>query len=285
MLLRRTNERNIKQMKFTKISLRPDDESVYMDAYLPEPHKEIAIKSRRAIIVFPGGGYRFCSGRESDPVARKFLGEGFSVFVLYYSLCEKAREPRQLIDASMAVEHVRKNAEEYGVDPDKIFVCGFSAGGHLAASIGTLWHTDYAKTSPDMPYGINRPNGMILCYPVINTVKYLENSNEKGKIEYGDPDTDVGALTSQLDLQVKSGLTPPAYIWTTFEDTLVPPENSIHFALAMQKEKIPYELHVYKHGWHGLSLCTPEVDRSGKAQLFADVATWADEAAAWAKEL
>ncbi len=272
-------------MKFEKIFLREDDRNIYMDAYIPEPHREIHIKNRRAIIVIPGGGYNMCSGREADPVARKFLGEGFCTFVLYYSLKEKAVEPRQLVDASMAIEHVRKNADIYGIDPDKIIVCGFSAGGHLAASIGTLWNRDYAKTSPDMEEGINRPNGMILCYPVINTVRDMAASRLFGDKKYGDPDTEIGAETSALDAQVKAGVTPPAYIWTTFEDTLVPPENSINFALAMQKEKVPYELHVYNHGWHGLSISTPEVASPTGAGVFEDIQTWVDEAAAWARKL
>ncbi len=272
-------------MKFEKIFLREDDRNIYMDAYIPEPHREIHIKNRRAIIVIPGGGYNMCSGREADPVARKFLGEGFCTFVLYYSLKEKAVEPRQLVDASMAIEHVRKNADIYGIDPDKIIVCGFSAGGHLAASIGTLWNRDYAKTSPDMEEGINRPNGMILCYPVINTVRDMAASRLFGDKKYGDPDTEIGAETSALDAQVKAGVTPPAYIWTTFEDTLVPPENSINFALAMQKEKVPYELHVYNHGWHGLSISTPEVASPTGAGVFEDIQTWVDEAAAWVRKL
>lgn len=272
-------------MRFEQIFLRADDRDIYMDAYIPTPHHEIKLKSRKAVIIFPGGGYRFLSGRESDPIARKFLGEGFCTFVLYYSIKEKAVEPRQLVDASLAVSHVRKNAEQYGIDPDKIIVCGFSAGGHLAASIGTLWDRDFAKTSDDMPHGINRPNGMILCYPVINTQSYLNGSGERGKVEYGDPMTEIGKITSQLDLYVKSGITPPAYIWTTFEDTLVPPENSIHYALSMQREKIPYELHVFNHGWHGLSLATPEVGREDGVGVFPDIAEWADEATAWAKKL
>ncbi len=273
-------------MIFDRIYLREDDREIYMDAYVPEPHHEIKMKNaRRAVIVFPGGGYRFLSGRESDPVARKFLGEGICTFVLYYSIKEKAVEPRQLVDASLAVEHVRANAQKYGVDPDKIVVCGFSAGGHLAASIGTLWDRDFAKTSPDMPYGINKPNGMVLCYPVINAFDLMEGSRLKGDTIYGDPNTDVGAVTCRLDKCVKNGVTPPAYIWTTFEDTLVPPENSIHFALAMQNEHIPYELHVFNHGWHGLSLATPEVCGEEGYGVMPDIAEWADEALNWVQKL
>ncbi len=272
-------------MRFEQIFLREDDSSVYMDAYIPTPHWEIKLPSRKAVIIMPGGGYRFLSGREADPVARKFLGEGFCTFVLYYSIKEKAVEPRQLLDASLAVEHVRKNAQNYGIDPDKIVVCGFSAGGHLAASIGTLWDRDFAKTSPNMEKGINRPNGMVLCYPVINTVNDMKGSRLDGDVIYGDPNTEIGAITSRLDLHVKAGVTPPAYIWTTFEDTLVPPENSIHYALAMQREKIPYELHVFDHGWHGLSLATPEVGREDGTGVFPDIGEWINEALDWVKEL
>lgn len=273
-------------MRFEKIYLRSDDPDIFMDAYIPTPHWEIKIPPRPAVIVIPGGGYRCISGREGDPVARKFLGDGIVTFLLSYSIKEKAVQPRQILDASLAVEHIRKNAEEYGVDPEKIIVCGFSAGGHLAASIGTLWDRDYAKTSPDMEYGINRPNGMILCYPVINVPRDMDSSRLHGDTVYGDPATEMGAELSQLDLQVKAGITPPAYIWTTFGDTLVPPENSINFALAMQKQQIPYELHVFNHGVHGLALATREVGKENGDGIFPhDIATWIDEAIVWVKNL
>lgn len=273
-------------MRFEKIYLRDDDPDIFMDAYIPTPHWEIKIPPRTAVIVIPGGGYNCLSGREGDPVARRFLGEGICTFVLSYSIKEKAVEPRQLVDASLAIEHIRKNASDYGIDPEKIIVCGFSAGGHLAASIGTLWCEDFAKTSPDMEYGINRPNGMILCYPVINIPRDMNTSRLHGDTKYGDPATEHGAKTSQLDLQVKAGITPPAYIWTTFGDTLVPPENSINFALAMQREQIPYELHVFNHGVHGLALATREVGKENGDGIFPhDIATWIDEAITWAKSI
>ena len=137
-----------------------------------------------------------------------------------------------------------------------------------------------------MEYGINRPNGMILCYPVINVSRDMTTSDHQVGIRYGDPDTEHGAKLCQLDLQVKAGITPPAYIWTTFGDTLVPPENSINFALAMQRENIPYELHVFNHGWHGLALATPEVGREDGTGVFPhDIATWIDEAIEWVKAL
>ena len=273
-------------MRFEKIYLREGEPDIYMNAYVPEPHWEIKIPPRTAVVVIPGGGYRCISGREGDPVARKFLGEGFVTFLLSYSIKEKAVQPRQIQDASLAIEHIRKHAEDYGIDPGKIIVCGFSAGGHLAASIGTLWDREYAKTSPDMEYGINRPNGMILCYPVINTQRDLAGSRIDKDVIYGDPETDMGAELSQLDLQVKAGITPPAYIWTTFGDTLVPPQNSINLALAMQREGIPYELHVFNHGVHGLALATREVGKENGEGIFPlDIATWIDEALRWTAAL
>ena len=137
-----------------------------------------------------------------------------------------------------------------------------------------------------MEYGINRPNGMILCYPVINVPRDMDTSRLHGDTKYGDPATEIGAKTSQLDLQVKAGITPPAYIWTTFGDTLVPPQNSINFALAMQREGIPYELHVFNHGVHGLALATREVGKENGDGIFPhDIATWIDEAIVWVNNL
>ena len=125
---------------------------------------------RPAMLVLPGGGFYALASHEGDPFAIRFMAEGFNAFVLNYSIGKpKSFFPRPLTDVSAAIVHIRENAEKYCIDPDGIFVEGTSAGGYLAGAIGAMWHCDFAKSSPDMEYGANRPNGVILTYGVVST--------------------------------------------------------------------------------------------------------------------
>lgn len=235
---------------------------------------------RPAIVVFPGGGYSFCSKREAEPIALQFLAAGFNAFVLDYSLKEDAVDHRPLVDASRAVAYVRTHAAEYNVDPERIFVIGFSAGGHLAASIGTLWHEDYAKASPDMEYGMNRPNGMILVYPVITAGPFAHRgsiANLSGTAEYTEAQTHLYSLEEHVDER-----TVPAYICHSFMDKGVPVENTLLFISAMAEKGIPFEARVFPRGPHGFSLATAETNQ-GNPVDYPEVAQWMDEAIAWTR--
>ncbi|HIT90205.1 MAG TPA: alpha/beta hydrolase [Candidatus Merdenecus merdavium] len=208
-----------------------------------------------AIVICPGGGYEMVSEREAEPVAYEYMAAGYHVFILRYSIRPKAGDFRPLMELANTVEKIRKNAREWKVDPDCIAVCGFSAGGHLAASLGTLAHNEaFIKA-----YGKNHgfyPNAMVLSYPVITADEYahigsIENAsgNKKGTEEY---------KFFGLDHHVTKD-TCPVFLWHTSEDDCVPVENSLAMARALSKEKIPYELHVFPHGGHGMSVCTEEV--------------------------
>ena len=116
---------------------------------------------RPAMLVLPGGGFCELASYEGDPIAVHFMAKGFNAFVLRYTIGQpQSFFPRPLTDVSAAIVHVRENAEKYCIDPDGIFVEGTSAGGYLAGAIGAMWHCDFAKSSPDMEYGANRPNGV-----------------------------------------------------------------------------------------------------------------------------
>jgi acetyl esterase/lipase len=153
-------------MIYKKIFLFPDREDVYLEAFVADP---LPHYTRKAILVIPGGGYgEVCANREGEPIALAFMPYGYNAFVLHYSVARRRVFPEQLIESSAAMKHIRDNAEAYGIDPEKVFVTGFSAGGHLTAMLGTLWHRKEVYEALDMPYGYNCPAGVLHIYPVIN---------------------------------------------------------------------------------------------------------------------
>lgn len=256
-------------------SLSDKNPNVTLTAYVAGTSKELPFnEKRKAVFVIPGGAYAFCSDREGEPLALEFLTRGYNAFVLRYSVSGKGHFPDQLIEASAAMKLIRDNAEKFHVDPDFIYVIGFSAGGHLACSLGTLWYKDYIYKALDMEFGYNRPRGMILAYPVISSGKYAH----RGSIEnlLGDKRDDRNALKEvSLEYSVTKK-TVPAYIWHTVTDTTVPVENSLLLCQALSKKKIPFELHVMPSGGHGMSLCN-EVVRANNPYN----ARWFDEAVHW----
>lgn len=264
------------------VYLRPEDEKITLTTYISDNAPELKMPPRPAIIVTPGGGYRFLSDREGEPIVKAFLAAGFNAFLLHYSICEDAVFPRPLVDMSRAIVHVRENAEKYNIDPEKIFVVGFSAGGHLTASIGTLWHKEYAKAYENMPEGLNRPNGVILSYPVITSGPYAHRGSFNAILGTTTPTEEQNQAYS-LELQVDEHAVP-AYIWHTAADAAVPVQNSLMYAAQLAKYKIPFEMHIFPKGPHGLALANEQTNY-GKPCEYPEAAQWIDEAIDWAKRL
>lgn len=205
-----------------------------------------------AVLVLPGGGYHFTSDREADPVALKFMAEGFTTFILRYS-CQPDRYPTQLLQAAATIAFMRINAAEYHIDPDRIFVLGFSAGGHLTASAGILWKEPVIKEVLGIDNELCRPTGMVPCYPVITSGEFAHRGSFNNLLG---PDAtqemlDFVSLEKRVDAD-----TVPAFIWHTFADSGVPVENSLFLANALRKHNVPFELHIYPEGVHGLSVCS-----------------------------
>lgn len=241
---------------------------------------------RAAMIVCPGGGYHGLAAYEGEPIARKYLGEGLNVYVLKYSLDDNAKDFIPLIEAALAVKYVRENASEHNTDPNKIFITGSSAGGHLAASSGVLWNIEPVRKAlgidkaPELE-GINRPNGMVLSYAVITGGAYRHAGSFKyltGKQEPTDEERDVFSLEKHVD-----STTPPAFIWHTANDPVVPVQNALLFADAMADNKIPFELHIYPNGPHGCALSTDETGCCKTDRVIPEVASWFDLSVAWIK--
>lgn len=258
-----------------------------LTSYVLENTPELKYTPRRTVLVCPGGGYHFLSDREAEPIAVQFLQAGFNVFLLRYSVEPEAKDYAPLIEAALAMKYIRQNAEKYNVDPGKVFVSGFSAGGHLACSLGTLWNIPIVRdaigvTSGEVPEGIDRPDGMILSYPVITAGEKTHKRsirNVSGHAEPTEEDIEAFSLERHVDAN-----TCPAFIWHTFTDATVPVENSLLLASAMAEHKIPFELHIFPEGKHGLSLCN-EFTCSGKEDTInAHNECWVQLAINWIKD-
>ena len=249
---------------------------------------ELKLSPRRAVVVCPGGGYHFLSDREAEPIVFKFLSAGFNVFLLRYSIKPNAHSYAPLIEAGMAIKYIRENAEKYNTDPNYVFIGGFSAGGHLAASAGTLWNIKPVREAlgielGNAPEGINRPTGTILSYPVISGGDKAHKGSIKN-VSGCDPLTDEAIEEFSLELHVDE-TTSPAFIWHTFTDKTVPVENALLYASALTAHKVPFELHIYPEGKHGLALCNEITWSQNPDSIVPHCEGWIDLAIKWALEL
>lgn len=232
-------------------------------------------EAKGMVVICPGGGYRFVSPREADPVAHAFAGAGWQAFVLTYSVEPAPLGAKPLREAAWAVRAARAAGEAMGLAGTPLALCGFSAGGHLAASLGVHWH-DAALFPDSEARRRQRPDALILCYPVI-TAGPRSHAGSIARLTGGSGD----AGYFSLEKHVCPG-TPPAFLWHTAEDASVPVHNSFLFAEALVAHGVPVEMHVYPFGVHGLSLATGEVAQPAERRL-ADphVAEWFGQCVRW----
>jgi len=213
--------------------------------------------ARPMVIVAPGGGYGcICSDREGERIALSYNAAGFHAAVVEY--CVKPHlHPEPIRNIARAIEIARENADSWQLDPNAILVCGFSAGGHLCASISTLWNNEKIFTKEEIQSRKHRPDGSILCYPVITSQGKAHPGSFKNLVGSDDPENELVKLYS-LELAVNED-TCPSFIWHTFTDQIVPVSNSLLYANALENKGIPFELHIYPNGVHGLALQSDEV--------------------------
>lgn len=307
------------------INFRHDiNSNAYFDTYLIENSDELKPDVKRPVIVIcPGGAYVYTSDREAGPIANAFVSQGYHAIVLRYSVGTNARFPQPLRELAYTVEYLHDHADEMYIDETKIFVAGFSAGGHLAAALCVLWNnSEFLPEFSDRADKI-RPAGMILGYPVID----LKQSTEKldigveGYPDYKDIDFNIiypgtdpakvyvrenGRTLARLRYAMNTFIfggdytaeeeeklclqkyvdknTPPAFIWHGGNDPLIYPVNSLEFANALVGNNVSCELHIFGYGEHGLALAN-EVTANNPWEIDESCRQWIELAFTWLKRM
>lgn len=245
-------------MKYFEEKIELNGFSVPLYGYVPVNPREISayLNKRPAVIVFPGGAYGGLAGHEGEPIALRLAAQGICAFVLMYSVKHNgAVFPQALCEALTAVKFVRDHAEEFGIDPNNISTLGFSAGGHLCASTGTLWNHPCLDSYLEGDRRAYRPDKIVPCYPVITNAPGYGHKGSFGNLfcktfeELTQEERDLVSLENQVNNE-----SSPAFLWITAEDTTVNPLNPLYFAAEYIKRKIPCELYMYPHGPHGIGL-------------------------------
>lgn len=266
-------------MKFEKVILTNERENVYLDTYIAD---KLDKYERKAMLVIPGGGYSgVCSDREGEPIALSFVAKGYNAFVLHYTVDKKHPFPTQLIEVAEAIKHIKDNSEKYGISKDQVYVVGFSAGGHLAGCAGILWKHSAIYEAIDMPYGYNKPTGVILMYPVVSP-KYhgFSFNNLLCKDEVCAEELESVALEKFVDKD-----SSPAFMLHTANDQIVDVKNSLCLANAYADAGSMFELHIYPDAPHGVALGNKITAVGVEKFDNPAIARWVDMADYWVESL
>jgi acetyl esterase/lipase len=294
-------------MKSELIKFYDDREDVTLTTYVISDSPELLGGNKRpAIIICPGGAYLSCSDREGEAVALRFAAMGYHAFVLRYStymgaeigfpdfqkdleVNEKSIHPAPMRDIGKAMLVLREHADEWLIDVDKIAICGFSAGAHNCAMYSVYWDKpiihEYFNKKPEA----FKPAATILGYTLSDYL--LMRSLPKSPIDQklfessnlaftGNKNPNEEMLKEVSPALHVSESTPPMFLWATSEDTLVPVQHTLKMATALADNNIPFEVHVYEKGPHGLSLAT-QATAQANSQLYRDASRWIVEAEAW----
>ena len=250
-----------------------------VEMYLPFNMTEMRREhqKRPCIVVCPGGGYGFCSQRESEVIALPFLSEGFNAFVLTYSV-HPHHFPTQLREVAAVLELIHANADAWNCDTQRVAIIGFSAGGHLAAHYSTCY--DCAEVREVFPES-KSVQASILSYPVITADPAYSHMGSIVCVSGHDPITAEDIEKFSCERHVTDH-TPPAFLWHTSPDDCVPVMNSLLYAGALSKHKIPFELHIYPFGGHGLST-VDEHTCDGLDEKTAHAHDWMEAVKKWLK--
>jgi len=244
----------------------PGHPTATLDGYILDCELTLGqYQKRPAVVVCPGGGYVYCSRAEGEPVAMAYAAKGFHTFVLRYSTGHDAAGFAPLQEISWAMGYIRENAEQWNLDPDKIAVCGFSAGGHLALSAGLLAQ--------------NKPDAMILGYPAASAPNY-PGADFMLKLLTG-KETVTDADASQFDLVPQIGKNaPPVFIMATAQDVLTG-MGALPIAQKYCQLGLDYEIHIFQHGPHGYSLANETTSDGSSRYMNAAFAHWHELSVAW----
>lgn len=256
---------------------RKQNQRGYLYTYARVPNgEEPPTKRRPAMLILPGGGYAMVSDREAEPVALFWTSLGYNCFVLNYSIAPEYY-PTQLTEAALAVWFIKQNAEKFAIDTNFVAAIGFSAGAHLCAMLSQIGE------NKDIKLGCEnkelQPNAVLLCYGVLSCAcghaRTFENVSNGGKIPYKKVDPSVMVTAN----------TAPTFLWTTVNDNCVPFENSMVYAMELSKNSVPFELHVFRKGRHGLSVATADTAWPDGEGIDDNIAEWKTLAKNWLESL
>ena len=251
-----------------------------LEAYLPYNMTEMCREHQRrpCVLICPGGGYAMCSQREAEPVALQYLKEGYNAFVLWYTVAPK-HFPHALREVAASVELIHRNAEAWNCDEGLVAILGFSAGGHLAALYSNAY--DWPEVREVLPE--SKPvQASVLCYPVISADPAVAHMGSFECLLGHLPLTTEETERFSCDRLVRD-TTPPAFLWHTSEDNCVPVRNSLRYATALADHHVPFELHIFPYGYHGMSLCTRETLDGEITPGMQHAQRWVEESCRWLK--
>ena len=249
---------------------KSDKDIPTLTPYLPETGKA----NGAAMVICPGGGYGGLAPHEGNDYALFLNQHGVTAFVLKYRLGSAGyRHPCMLQDAARAMRTVRSRAAEWMVDPKRVGIMGSSAGGHLSSMALTHFDSGDANSPDPVERQSSRPDLGILCYPVITMGEFTHGQSRNELLGTNRSPEMVKYLSSELQVTTN---TPPCFIWTTSEDRTVPLENSLMFAEALRKNRVPFDLHIYQKGGHGMGL-------GDRTPPFAHPHPWAADCLFWLK--
>jgi acetyl esterase/lipase len=295
---------------YEKVKLYHDREGVTLTSYVYSDSVELLNgKKRGAVLICPGGAYLNCSDREAEPVAFRFASMGYHAFVLRYStylegkqgfpdlskeasVNEKSIFPNPMRDIAKAMLYIGAHADEWLVDTDKIAICGFSAGAHNCAMYSVYWNdpilTDYFNVRPEQL----KPAAAILGYTLSDYVMQKELVNQ-AQNNFAKPLFDLANLAytgvkepdDEMLHKISPALhvseaTPPTFLWATAQDELVSVQHTISMAQALARKNIPFEMHVFEEGPHGLSLSN-QASAGNREQIKTDAGKWVELAEQW----
>ena len=261
--------------KFPQLSQNGCDPTLTL--YLPDNMAEMNREEEKhpCLLICPGGAYRRVSQREGEPIALHFLPQGYNVFILWYSTSPNCF-PTQLREVAAAMELIYENAEDWHCDTEKIAIMGFSAGGHLAAH----YSNGYAWPEVREMFPQSKPvNASMLCYPVITADPKHAHLGSFQNLLGVEELTEAQQLRFSCDKMVTEQ-TPPTFLWHTRKDQAVPVMNTLLYAQALAENNVPFAVHIYPEGWHGLAT----VDHTTNNELCPDVMhakDWLDAAEKW----
>ncbi|MGO4937361.1 alpha/beta hydrolase [Fundicoccus sp. Sow4_H7] len=284
-------------------------QDVTLKAYLLEDNVGLRPKKTLpAIIINPGGGYMYCSPREAEPIALRFNAMGYHAFVLEYSVYGEGQHPyspepdlpvkehslfpHAMQEIAMAFEIIHQHAQEWQIDTNQIGTIGFSAGGHNVAMYANNWNKPVIQDATSFKGQALKPAFNITAYPLTDLINITENIEDLSAVPeaspiliacFGKTDVSKEELETYSPARQVSSDTPPTFIWTTAEDQVVPAQDSVRLALGLAHNNIPFELHVFEKGPHGLSLAN-QATASRPDQINEKVAQWPEMVEKWLSE-